>query len=35
MSKRGVNIIDRIVVEEIKGKVDHAKGIWYIPQHEY
>ena len=35
MSKRGVNIIDRIVVEEIKGKVDHAKGIWYVPQHEY
>ena len=35
MSKRGVNIIDRIVVEEIKGKVDHAKGIWHIPQHEY
>ena len=35
MSKRGVNIIDRIVVKEIKGKVDHAKGIWYIPQHEY
>ena len=35
MSKRGVNIIDRIVVEEIKGKVDHAQGIWYIPQHEY
>ena len=35
MSKRGVNIIDRIVVEEIKGKVDHVKGIWYIPQHEY
>ena len=35
MSKRGVNIIDRIVVEEIKGKVDHDKGIWYIPQHEY
>ena len=35
MSKRGVNIIDRIVVEEIKGKVDYAKGIWYIPQHEY
>ncbi len=35
MSKRGVNIIDRIVVEEIKGKVDHAKDIWYIPQHEY
>ena len=35
MSKRGVNIIDRIVVEEIKGKVDHAKDIWYIPQYEY
>ena len=35
MSKRGVNIIDRIVVEEIKGEVDHAKDIWYIPQHEY
>ena len=35
MSERGVNIIDRIIVEEMKGKVDHDKGIWYIPQHEY
>ena len=35
MSERGVNIIDRIIVEEMKGKVDHDKGIWYIPKHEY
>ena len=35
MSERGVNIIDRIIVEEMKGKVDHDKGIWYIPKYEY
>ena len=35
MSERGVNIIDRIIVKEMKGKVDHDKGIWYIPKHEY
>ena len=35
MSKRGLKIIDRVITEQIKGRVDHDKDIWYIPRFEY
>ena len=31
MAKRGVLIIDRVIMEQIKGGVDLEKNIWYIP----
>jgi len=31
MAKRGIYIIDRVVLEEMKGGVDLNKDIWYIP----
>ena len=35
MSKRGLKIIDRVITEQIKGRVDHDKDILYIPRFEY
>ena len=35
MSKRGLKIIDKVIIEQIKGTVDHDKNIWYIPRFEY
>ena len=35
LSKRGLKIIDRVITEQIKGRVDHDKDIWYIPRFEY
>ena len=31
MARRGIYIIDRVVLEEMKGGVDLNKDIWYIP----
>jgi hypothetical protein len=33
MAKRGIYIIDRVVIEELGGGVDLDKDIWYIPDH--
>ena len=34
MAKRGIQIIDRIVIEQIKGGVDLKNDVWYIPMKE-
>ena len=31
LAKRAILIIDRVVIEEIKGGVDLEKNVWYIP----
>jgi hypothetical protein len=31
MAERGIEIIDRVVTEEMGGRVDTEKGVWYIP----
>jgi hypothetical protein len=31
MAERGIQIIDRVVIEEMKGSVDMEKGVWRIP----
>jgi hypothetical protein len=31
MAEKGLNIIDRVIQEEIKGGIDTKKGVWYIP----
>lgn len=31
MAEKGVEIIDRVVKEEMKGQVDKAQGVWKIP----
>ena len=31
LAKRAIFIIDRVVIEEMKGGVDLEKNIWYIP----
>jgi hypothetical protein len=33
MAKRGVYIIDRVVIEELEGGVDLENDVWYIPDH--
>ena len=33
MAKRGIYIIDRVVIEELDGGVDLEKDVWYIPEH--
>ena len=33
MAKRGIYIIDRVVIEELDGVVDLEKDVWYIPDH--
>ena len=33
MAKRGVFIIDRVVIEELGGGVDLENDVWYIPDH--
>ena len=33
MAKRGIYIIDRVVIEELDGGVDLEKDVWYIPDH--
>jgi len=33
MAKRGINIIDRVVIEEMEGGVDLENDVWYIPDH--
>ena len=33
MAKRGVYIIDRVVIEELGGGVDLENDVWYIPDH--
>jgi hypothetical protein len=33
MAKRGIYIIDRVVIEELGGGVDLDKDVWYIPDH--
>lgn len=32
MATRGVHIIDRVVIEEMRGGVDLKKDVWYIPE---
>ena len=32
LAKRAIFIIDRVVIEELKGGVDLEKNLWYIPQ---
>ncbi len=32
LAKRAILIIDRVVIEELKGGVDLEKNLWYIPQ---
>lgn len=31
MAEKGLNIIDRVIQEEMKGGFDAKKGVWYIP----
>ena len=31
MAERGIQIIDRVVTEEMGGSVDTEKGVWRIP----
>ena len=31
MATRGIHVIDRVVIEEIGGGVDLARGVWCIP----
>ena len=31
MAEKGLNIVDRVIQEEIKGGIDTKKGVWYIP----
>ena len=33
MAKRGIYIIDRVVIEEMEGGVDLENDVWYIPDH--
>ena len=33
MAKRGIYIIDRVVIEELDGGVNLEKDVWYIPDH--
>ncbi|MGB5243425.1 MAG: ADP-ribosylglycohydrolase family protein [Lutimonas sp.] len=32
MAKKGIEIIDRVVTEEMQGRVDHQNNAWIIPQ---
>ena len=32
MSQQGLFIIDKIVLEEMKGGIDLKKNLWYIPR---
>ena len=32
LAKRAIFIIDRVVIEEMKGGVDLEKNFWYIPK---
>ena len=32
MAKKGIEIIDRVVTEEMHGSVDHQNNSWIIPQ---
>ena len=34
MAKRGIQIIDRIIIEQMKGGVDLKNNVWYIPLKE-
>lgn len=34
MAQRGVQIIDRVVIEQMGGGVDLERGLWYIPNSE-
>ncbi len=34
MAKRGIQIIDRVIIEQIKGGVDLKNNVWYIPLKE-
>tara|TARA_R110002051_G_scaffold280343_1_gene341941 strand:+ start:10742 stop:10954 length:213 start_codon:yes stop_codon:yes gene_type:complete len=31
MAEKGINIIDRVVQEELNGGIDFKKDVWYIP----
>ena len=31
LAKRAIFLVDRVVIEEMKGGVDLEKNIWYIP----
>jgi hypothetical protein len=31
MAERGIQVIDRVVIEEMGGDVDLDKGVWRIP----
>ncbi|MEX0321712.1 MAG: ADP-ribosylglycohydrolase family protein [Puniceicoccaceae bacterium] len=33
MADRGIQVIERVVLEEMNGSVDRKKGIWLIPSH--
>lgn len=34
MAQKGIEIIDRVVAQEMKGEVDLEKGLWLIPEKE-
>ena len=31
MAEKGIAIIDRVIIEELKGGIDLKKNLWYIP----
>ena len=32
MAERGIQIVDRVVVEEMGGVIDSQQGLWHIPK---
>lgn len=34
MAEKGLEVIDRVVVEQMGGKIDENKNIWLIPLNE-
>jgi len=31
----GLSIIDRVLIEEIKGRIDTIQNVWYIPKRSF
>jgi hypothetical protein len=31
MAKRAISVIDKVVIEQMQGKVDTNKNVWFIP----
>ncbi len=31
MAKRAISVIDKVIIEQMQGKVDTRENVWYIP----